>query len=192
MIFIDTEFLMNNIPHMIFYVLYNTYTGYLFYTNTYYQNEYFVTSVIAYYEFINTFYEFRNRIVKKGMVAHHALTSANSFMLLYYYNTYPEIVRDVMCAQVLVMSSTLYLNIRYTFPKAWPPRLVFFISFFYYRFYLTYPYVYKALTGSYGDNTIVRIIYLNIGCLYVLSIYWGYLILRIAYKALKSAEPSSQ
>ena len=185
MIFIDTEFLMNNIPHMIFYVLYNTYTGILFYTNTYYQNDYFITSIIASYEFLNTFYEFRNRIVKKEMVVHHALTSANSFMLLYYYNTYPEIIRDVMRAQVLVMSSTLYLNIRYTFPREWGPRLVFFISFFYYRFYLTYPYLCKVLTGSYEDNMIVRIIFVNVGSLYCMSIYWGFLILRIAYNALK-------
>ena len=193
MIFIDTEFLMNNIPHMVFYVLYNTYTGILFYTNTYYENDYFITSIIASYEFLNTFYEFRNRTVKKEMVVHHALTSANSFMLLYYYNTYPEIIRDVMRAQVLVMSSTLYLNIRYTFPREWGPRLVFFVSFFYYRFYLTYPYLYKVLTGSYEDNMIVRIIFVNVGSLYCMSIYWGFLILRIAYKALlKSAEPSSQ
>ena len=184
MIFIDTEFLMNNIPNIIFYVFYNTYTAYLFYTNTYYQNEYFITSVIAYYEFVNTFYEFRNRPVKKEMVAHHALTSANSFLLLYYYNTYPELIRDVMRGQVLVMSSTFYLNVRHTFPKAFTPRLVFFISFFYYRFYLTYPYVYKFLTGAYGDNTIVRIIYVNVVSLFCLTIYWGCLILRIAYKAL--------
>lgn len=184
MTFIDTEFLMNNIPQMIFYVAYNSYTGILFYTNTFSQNEYFITSIIASYEFVNTFYEFRNRPVKKEMVAHHALTSANSFLLLYYYNTYQEIIRDVMRAQVLVMSSTFYLNLRYTFPQALTPRLVFFISFFYYRFYLTYPYVYKALTGGYGDNTFVRIIYMNVGSLYCLSIFWGYLILRIAYKAL--------
>ena len=185
MTFIDTEFLMNNIPHMVFYVLYNTYTGILFYTNTFHQNDYFITSIIASYEFLNTFYEFRYKTVKKEMVAHHALTASNSFMLLYYYNTYPEIIRDVMHAQVLVMSSTLYLNIRYTFPKAWPPRLVFFVSFFYYRFYLTYPYVYKFLTGAYGDNMISRIIYVNVGSLYCMSIYWGFLILRIAYNALK-------
>lgn len=169
---------------MIFYVAYNSYTGILFYTNTFSQNEYFITSVIASYEFLNTFYEFRNRPVKKEMVAHHALTSANSFLLLYYYNTYPEIIKDVMRAQVLVMSSTFYLNIRHTFPQALTPRLVFFISFFYYRFYLTYPYVYKALTCAYGDNTFVRIIYVNVGSLYCLTIFWGYLILRIAYKAL--------
>lgn len=175
---------MNNIPHMIFYVLYNTYTGFLFYTNTFSQNDYFVTSVIASYEFLNTFYEFRNKVVKKEMVIHHALTSANSFLLLYYYNIYPEIIKDVMIGQVLVMSSTLYLNIRYIFPEAWPPRLVFFVSFFYYRFYLTYPYIYKAITWGYGDNTVVRIIYVNIGSLYCMSIYWGFLILRIAYKAL--------
>jgi hypothetical protein len=184
MIFIDTEFLMNNIPHMIFYVVYNTYTQYLFYTNTFAQNDYFITSATAYYEFVNTFYEFRNTPVKKEMVVHHALTSANSFLLLYYYNIYPEIIKDVMYAQVLVMSSTLYLNIRYIFPRALAPRLIFFISFFYYRFYLTYPYVYNAITWQYGDNTVVRIIYLNVALLYCLSIFWGCLILRIAYKSL--------
>ena len=184
MTFIDTEFLYNNIPNMIFYIFYNTYTGYLFYTNTYYQQEYFITSAIAYYEFINTFYEFRNRPVKKEMVVHHALTSANSFLLLYYYTTYPEIVRDVMCGQTLIMSSTFYLNIRYMFPRAWIPRLVFFFSFFYYRFYLMYPYMYKSITGAYGDNTFVRIMYVNVGLLYGFSVYWGFLILRIAYKAL--------
>ena len=186
MIIIDREFLRNNIPHMIFYVLYNTYTGFLFYTNTFSQNDYFVTSVIATYEFVNTFYEFRNTPLKKEMVVHHALTSANSFFLLYYYNTYPEIVRDVMLGQVLIMSSTLYLNIRYIFPQAWPPRLVFFISFFYYRFYLVYPYIYKGLTWQYGDNTVVRVIYVNAGLLYCLTIFWGCLILRIAFKAFKN------
>lgn len=171
---------------MVFYVVYNTYTAYLFYTNTFYQNDYFVTSAIATYEFVNTFYEFRNTPVKKEMVAHHALTSANSFFLLYYYNKYPEIVRDVILCQVLVMSSTLYLNIRHAFPQAWPPRLIFFISFFYYRFYLMYPYIYRALTWQYGDNSVVRVIYVNIGLLYCMSIYWAFLILRIAFNTFKN------
>ena len=188
MIIIDREFLFNNIPNMVFYVLYNTYTGYLFLTNTYSHNDYFITSVIASYEFLNIFYEFRNKLVKKEMVVHHILTAANSFMLLYYYKTYPEIVRDIMLCQTLSMSSTLYLNIRYTFPQAWPPRIVFMISFFYYRFYLTYPYVLKVFTWGYGDNTFVRIIYVNSLSLYCLSIYWGCLIIRILCKILLKNE----
>jgi hypothetical protein len=169
---------------MMFYVFFNTYTGYLFWTNTYYQQDYFITSTVAWYELLNTFYEFRNTPLKKEMIAHHALTSANSFMLLYSYNISPEFVKDIMICQTLAMSSTLYLNIRHIFPQAWEPRIVFFLSFFYYRFYLPYPYIYKMLTLAYGDTTIIRIFYVNYAILYSFSIYWGYLILRIAYKIL--------
>lgn len=182
MTFIDTEFLANNIPNIIFYICYNTYTAALFYTNTYYQHDYFLTSAVGTYEFLNTFYEFRNTPLKKEMVVHHILTSANSFLLLYYYTESPEIVRDVMYCQTLIMSSTLYLNIRHIFPLAWPPRIIFFLSFFYYRFYLPYPYIYKGLIGAYGDSSVVRIMYVNCAILYGFSIFWGYLILRIAYK----------
>ena len=186
---IDTEFLNNNIPNIIFYIFYNTYTAYLFWTNTYYQQEYLITSIVGIYEGLNTFYEFRNKNVKWEMVAHHVLTSANSFLLLYYYTTYPEFIRDIMYCQTLIMSSTLYLNIRYIFPHAWQPRLVFFVSFFYYRFYLIYPYIYKCITGSYRGpyepyDMVIIIIYVNVGTLYCLSIFWGCLILKISYKAL--------
>jgi hypothetical protein len=183
--YINTEFIKNNVPNLIFYILYNTYTGYLLLTHTYYEHDYLITSCIAYYELLNTFYEFRNRPVKKEMIVHHAVTSANSFFLLYSYTTNPEFIRDVMYCQTLIMSSTLYLNIRNILPHSVIPRVVFFFSFFYYRFYLPYPYVYKFLMGEYGDSTVIRIVYVNCGLLYCLSIYWGFLILRIAYKALK-------
>jgi hypothetical protein len=189
---IDTEFLNNNIPNIIFYIFYNTYTSYLFWTNTYYKQEYLITYIVGVYEFLNIFYELRNKTVKKEMVVHHTLTSANSFLLLYYYTIYPEFIRDVMYCQTLIMMSTFYLNIRYIFPHAWLPRLVFFVSFFYYRFYLIYPYIYKCIGPSepygsyapYENDMVIRIIYVNIGSLYCLSIFWGCLILRIAYKAL--------
>lgn len=182
---VDIDFVRNNVPNILFYTFYNTYTGYLFWTRTYAQNEYFITSIVGTYEFLNTFYEFRHRPVKKEMVVHHALTSANTFLLLYCYTRSPEIVKDIMYCQTLIMSSTLYLNIRHTFPKLFAPRLVFFGTFFYYRFYLTYPYVYKFITGAYGDTALVRVFYVNCTLLYGLSVYWGFLILRIAYNALK-------
>ena len=133
---IDIAFLNNNIPNLLFYIIYNTYTTYLFWTNTYYQQEFLITSAVGIYESLNVVYEFRNKNVKWEMVAHHVLTSGNSFLLLYYYTTYPAIIRDIMYCQTLIMSSTFYLNIRHLFPHMWLPRLVFFASFFYYRFYL--------------------------------------------------------
>jgi len=185
MIVIDKVFIKNNFPHLIFYIFFNTYTAYLFWTNTYPQNEYFITSSITVYEILNTFYELTYPVIKKEMVLHHAVTGLNGAIMLHYYNIYPDFIKDGMYCQTVMFSSTLYLNIRYIFPELLAPRLAFFISFFYYRFYLTYPFIYKLITGHYViDSLVVKFILTNAFILFALTLYWGFLILKIAYKIL--------
>jgi hypothetical protein len=182
---IDTKYLMTNCLSIVFYVCINSYTTYLFITNTFLYNQLKIMYAIGIYEFFNIFYELSLEKKNWEFITHHIAATIVSFLFIAYYDVdiYIELQNDMIYSIVMAISGNLYLTIQFVFPKFLLPKIVFFFTFFIYRFIITIPFLIKMYNGEYYTDDIVSKTILSCGAfIYFLSLYWGYKIIKYIYK----------
>jgi hypothetical protein len=87
----------------------------------------------------------------------------------------------------MMLCSSLYLVIQSIFPQYIIPKIAFVSSFFIYRFGVTFPFMMKLFNGGIhidNDDWVMKTILCNGFIVYLLSIYWGFKILKILYKTV--------
>jgi hypothetical protein len=182
---IDTKYFITNFPSIVFYVCMNSYTTYLFMTNTFLYNQYQLVYAIGIYEFFNTFFELSLQKPNWEFVSHHIVATAASFLLISYseVDIYIEFHNDIIYSIVMAISGNLYMTIQYLLPNYLLPKVVFFFTFFIYRFIITIPFVIKMYNGQYYTDDIVSKSVISCGAfIYILSLYWLYKIIKHIHK----------
>ena len=185
---VDTQYLVANIVPLFFFMWVNSYTTYLFVTNTFVENQLKFVVAIGFFEFFNTFYELSYTKINKEFVLHHVVATTNMYLIYVYYNEKKYVVffNDFIYLSVMMLCSSLYLVIQSIFPQYIIPKIAFVSSFFTYRFGITFPFMLKLAIGDYYiDDWVLKTIVCNGLIIYLLSIYWGFKILKILCKTIQ-------
>jgi len=181
----NIDFVKQNYIALLFFGSFNSVVSYLFYTNQFIKYERSVLASISIYEFLNIFIEIKNHFVRKEpqivlYLLHHVVTASMcGFFVFNYEPTFA--FHDLVMVTTCNIFTNLYLNLQYVFPRSNLLKIVFAISFFYYRIFITLPYFIRILNGTYiiTNAPIVSIVGSICPTLFFfLNLYWGYLILN--------------
>ena len=188
---IDTKYLIANIIPLFFFTWVNSYTTYLLITDTFIKNQLKFVIAIGIFEFFNIFYELSYKKINKEFVLHHIVATVDFYLIYLYYNEAKYVVffNEFIYLCVMTLCSSLYLVIQSIFPKYIIPKIVFVSSFFIYRFGITFPFMMRLLNGKIHidkNDWVLKIILFNAFIIYLLSIYWGYKILKFLCKIMMS------
>jgi hypothetical protein len=158
-------------------------------TNTFVENQLTFVVAIGFFEFFNTFYELSYKNINKEFVLHHVVATVDFFLIYVYYNEekYAVFFNEFIYLSVMMLCSSLYLVIQSIFPQYIIPKIAFISSFFIYRFGVTFPFMIKLSSGCFqidNDDWVMKTILCNGLIIYLLSIYWGFKILKFAYKVV--------
>lgn len=184
-VLMNIYYVKRNYIALLFFGSFNSVVSYLFYTEQFVQYERSVLASISIYEFLNIFIEIKNHFIRKEpqivlYLLHHVVTASMCGFFVFYYEPIFAFHDLVMVTTCNIMTN-LFLNLQYVFPRSNLLKIVFAISFFYYRIFITLPYFIRILNGSYIITNAPIISIVGSICptmFFFLNLYWGYLILN--------------
>jgi hypothetical protein len=181
---INTRYFFNNIIPICFGLYINSFTTYLYLTRNFTNQQHIVIYSIGIYELINTILELLSKKVNKELVLHHIGAVLTCGIEWWWKDSIsPLLLNDMVYCQMLMISSNLYLNMQFLFPKSILAKAVFFVTYFLYRIILIFPFIKQIVQGGHYPTDILSIT-LQTFCVlfYLLSVYWGGKILKYALK----------
>jgi hypothetical protein len=181
MVNVDTKFLYNNLIPLGFCSFFNSYLIYLYWTNSYQFYEHTTMLIIGGYEFLDLILELRSKHINKEFLTHHICATIGCFLMSYNYDNpfYQQLIKAMIYCQCLTISTNLFLNLQFLFPKSIIAKLFFMIIFIVNRLVLTSPFMKNMILGKYyHSDTISTLLHGFCYFFYLLSLYWAYKILK--------------
>jgi len=177
--------LKNNFYNLTFFIVFELYVLYLYLTNNFITYQYNILLSCTIYEFLNCFIEYCNNYQDKQFIlymCHHICSFISGLIILLYYDKI-KIINDLILFGTYTILPGLFLNLQYVFDKSIIIKLIFLLTFIYFRIILCFPFIIKAINYILLSNDFIEqlLCYFAIG-FYLLSCYWIILIIRKALK----------
>lgn len=177
--------LKNNFYNLTFFIVFDLYVLYLYLTNNFITYQHNIVLSFTIYEFFNCFNEYFNNYQDKQFILymyHHIFSFISGLLILLYYDKI-KMINDLILCATYTMIPNLLLNLQYVFDKSIIIKLIFLLTFIYFRIILCFPFIIKAIIYILLSNKLIEQLLCCCGIgFYLLSYYWGILILKKALK----------
>jgi len=188
----NSQFIKDNFVAISFFSVFNIFTTAIRHRQLFEENERTILLSIAIYEFANIFIELINHYKRseKQIVlytAHHIISTCSATAFYCCYKP-TQLFHDVVTCAVYICSTNFYLNLQYCFPDITGFKIIFALSFLYYRIILMFPYFVNIIKGSYyiENKPILSLIVCVVPILFcLLNIYWSILIIKKIINKIK-------
>ena len=171
-----------------FFTFFNLFNIYTYITNTFIEYQYSILVSVAIFEFFNIFMELKQNNKQFVIsITHHICAFLSTTLSVLYYDSFNFDLRTSLIKYMcLLLYSNLFLNLQEIFTKNILIKILFATTFLYFRIFVNFSYLLIFINNiSLLNDFVVNVILFTVIGFYLLSCYWGILIIKKVYKFLQ-------